>query len=156
MLHFIKIYLNILLHKNTNTHNIINIICKYIIKLPQINYNLLKYEIIKELKEINIQILLQRMNNILKYYNNFIYNNFNQLLYNNFTKEEAKKLIIYYSKCDCCIRHTINKPYCNNYNYIFINSEYIVCTCNCRSLSRRLYKIFNVSNNTIIINYTNN
>ena len=67
------------------------------------------------------------------------------MLINNFTQDDVEKIIEYYSKCDCCNEHQVNRPtkleiwYETHGNILHKDKE---CKCYCRNMSRHLCRTF--------------
>ena len=82
--------------------------------------------------------------------------NFIDMLQNTFTKEDACKIIEYYSHCKCCSRHQINRPHLleskseehqtmSEFEYrenLYNNNVSNECMCKCRHMNRFLQKSF--------------
>ena len=82
--------------------------------------------------------------------------NFIEILQNTFTKEDACKIIEYYSHCQCCPRHQINRPHLSESkseenqtmsifeyrDYLFNSNVSNECMCKCRHMNRFLQTSF--------------
>lgn len=86
--------------------------------------------------------LVEKMDNLLKSYDNTIFPSFDVVLRDNFSHEEISRLIEFYSYCDCCERHQVDKPEVFE-KYKFKKAKYEKrmnkdCRCYCRHINRTM------------------
>ena len=87
--------------------------------------------------------LIEKMDNLLTSYDRRFFPNFGEILRNNFLDEEISRLVEYYSYCDCCDRHQVDKPDILEVYVVIKEAENIKplkknCKCYCRHINRTM------------------
>lgn len=93
---------------------------------------------------LRIGTLVSKLETFKRNYNNSIQSPFWVILEENFNKDDIKRLIEYYSNCNCCENHQVDKP--NKLEplieYRFNFREPKSCKCHCRHLNRHFCRVF--------------
>lgn len=93
---------------------------------------------------LRIGTLVSKVEAITRNYNNFKEPNFGVFLKRNFNKTDIERLIEYYSSCNCCENHNVNKP---NKLEPWVEHQYNFrdpkpCKCFCRHINRQFCRFF--------------
>jgi len=88
--------------------------------------------------------LVSKLETIKRNYNNLKQPPIWVILEKNFNKDDIKRLIEYYSNCNCCENHNVDKP---NKLEPLVEHRFNFrppkpCKCHCRHLNRHLCRVF--------------
>ena len=93
---------------------------------------------------LRIGTLVSKIETMKRNYNNLKQPRFDVLLEKNLNKSEIDRLVDYYSNCNCCENHNVDKP---NKLEPWIERRFNFrepkpCTCHCRHMNRHLCRVF--------------
>jgi hypothetical protein len=148
MIHKIEIiiYVSISMEQVMNNLDIIRLI--YSFGYP--NHRIYMKQIVDTFKdeqanrEFNMECIIDDWN--LYHQSKYYLSSMNILLSDLFNRSQQTILLVQMIKCKCCTRHCHNKPFILNGNIIYkpnrIKYTMYDCNCNCRHISRELFKCY--------------